>query len=423
MRARPTRFVTPCSSLSLPELLTRMRNSLWPCLALGIAAHLSLTQVRWLESQQKAAKPLTTQFVKRQPRLTKPLELKKRPQPKRRRVERKMVAVKARAKRGQKAVAFQVPKALQGLVRPKVAVVRGSPLVSDVAEPTATGQTVASSREAREVVDLSLEMLDVGALDTGQYQAMVIQDPTDKRNVRGFFHFVRGYSRTMRHTGRPEDNQCEERQVCALKRLARYVSQCTDIKADVTGFNVPLDSDDILQVPWMYLGTHWPFQLTSAELRHLGRYLLDGGFLFAEALRGFLPPRTDGSFRGMFREALAYEGIRDRAFERLPNTHAIYHCYFDFDGPPMGYPFRSFHGTKDCSYLEGLVLEEGRLVGILSLKWYANPWGDWGPEGFGTSNFYKVFDPTRALQFGVNLIVFALTQEGGLTHRLMQSVQ
>ena len=32
-------------------------------------------------------------------------------------------------------------------------------------------------------------------------------------------------------------------------------------------------------------------------------------------------------------------------------------------------------------------------------------------------------DPTRQYMFGVNLVVFALTQEGGVTHRLMAGVQ
>ena len=29
----------------------------------------------------------------------------------------------------------------------------------------------------------------------------------------------------------------------------------------------------------------------------------------------------------------------------------------------------------------------------------------------------------RALQFGVNMVVFALTQEGSITHRVMDSVE
>ena len=49
----------------------------------------------------KPTRPLTTQIVKRQPRLTKPLELKRLPRPKRRRLHREMVALKARRSRQQ----------------------------------------------------------------------------------------------------------------------------------------------------------------------------------------------------------------------------------------------------------------------------------------------------------------------------------
>ena len=127
----------------------------------------------------------------------------------------------------------------------------------------------------------------------------------------------------------------------------------------------------------------------------------------------------------MFFEALAYEGIRERAFERLPDSHAIYHCYFDFDdGPPTAYPTHFLEGHPEYDYLEGIFLPAGRLGGIISRKWYANPWGDWGAGGFTKGDsFYGRQDPTRPLQFGVNLIIFALTQEGGLTHQLMDSMQ
>ena len=68
------------------------------------------------------------------------------------------------------------------------------------------------------------------------------------------------------------------------------------------------------------------------------------------------------------------------------------------------------------------------MIGILSHKWYASAWGDWGPEGFGRIKDYTRYgntprDPTRALQFGVNMIIFALTQEGSITHRLVESIQ
>ena len=94
-----TRFDRPSSSLALRSLLRRARGVLYAGLGLAVVAHLSLALIGRAAEQQRAAKPLTTHFVKRVPRLTKPLELKKRPRPKRRMLRRQMVSVKARVER------------------------------------------------------------------------------------------------------------------------------------------------------------------------------------------------------------------------------------------------------------------------------------------------------------------------------------
>ena len=64
-------------------------------------------------------------------------------------------------------------------------------------------------------------------------------------------------------------------------------------------------------------------------------------------------------------------------------------------------------------YLEGVTIER-RLVAIVSVKDLEGAW-DWWPERAGIDN-------TRQLQFLVNLIVFALTQEGSITNRVMDTV-
>ena len=69
--------------------------------------------------------------------------------------------------------------------------------------------------------------------------------------------------------------------------------------------------------------------------------------------------------------------------------------------------------------MDGVTIA-GRLLGLVSTKSYANAWGDWGPGGANSG--YAALDPTRCLQFGVNSIVFALTQEGSITSQVMDSV-
>jgi hypothetical protein len=61
-------------------------------------------------------------------------------------------------------------------------------------------------------------------------------------------------------------------------------------------------------------------------------------------------------------------------------------------------------------YLDGVFIE-GRLLGICTCKNYWNLWWKGAPQGH-----------TRVLQFGVNIIIFALTQEGSITNRVMDTV-
>ena len=127
--------------------------------------------------------------------------------------------------------------------------------------------------------------------------------------------------------------------------------------------------------------------------------------------------------RQMFVDALATQGLvheTDWNFEKLPNTHGIYHCFFDFEGPPVSGE-APYHTGAHVPYLLGITLED-RLVGLVSNKGYANSWGDWGRVVWG-SNDYLYEDPARQLQFGVNLIIFALTQEGSITRQVMNVVR
>ena len=71
------------------------------------------------------------------------------------------------------------------------------------------------------------------------------------------------------------------------------------------------------------------------------------------------------------------------------------------------------------------VALDSRVAAFVSEKWYSYAWGAYGlkPSGNWTSRPYEKINPTRVLRFGVNIIVFALTQEGSITHRLMESVR
>ena len=434
MQSYVSRFACPSSSLELAVLLKRMRKAFWISLVLGIAVHLSMTQVTVFEEKRSGIKPLTTKFIKRAPRLTKPLEMKKRPRPKQRQIQRKMVAIKAKVNRRDLASRVQPLQVMRSLAKPHIQMSRSMVFGAVKLEPQTLAEQITGSKESKTVVDMSLEMVDIDALDTGEYQAMVIQDPSDKRNIRGYFHFVVAYSVTMRDI---QWHSTDARLTFALKRLVDTMNKHTQIKADIKG-RITFDSGELFKTPWVYAAAVFSFNPTESECFNLGKYMVSGGLFFGDTTH-HLRYAALKSLWEMIVRAFASQGLqhgKDWTLEKLPQDHAIYHCFFDFTAPPLGADYKWTRGGFNTytpprwpgepgpyRYLEGVTLD-GQLVNIYSKKGYGNPWGDWGPgtPAYRMGHGYGLLDATRALQFGVNIIVFALTQEGSITEQVMDSV-
>ncbi len=426
------RFNCPSSVLSLKKLLGCAKAALWWSLALALGMHLSFLAFSPGREEVKAVKPLTTKFLKREPRLVKPLELKKRPMPKPRPMRRKVVTVKAKISRRDVFQSTAQPlKVLDSLAKPKGGVVRAVSFEPAQLEGYYGSAIVEGDKEPEDKVDMALEMLDITSLDTGRYRAMIIRDPRDKKKIRGYFHFVIIYSETLRDINWHETHA---RLVFGLRRIVKALNEYSMIKADVIG-TYDFDSAELFKTPWVYVASVTSFQLDDSELMNLGKYMVAGGFLFADTCHNMNETRSafaEESLRKMIIQALETQSLlegRDWAFEKIPKDHPLYHCFFDFnDGPPMGADWKRTHNNilgGPYPFLEGVTVD-GRMYAILSRKGMGHAWSDWGLDGAGARqghSDYAQFDPTRSLQFGVNVVIFALTQEGSITQQVMNYVE
>ncbi len=182
-------------------------------------------------------------------------------------------------------------------------------------------------------------------------------------------------------------------------------------------------------MPFVHFSAYCPFELTSSELRNFARYLKSGGFAFLDnATPEYENNPAEACLRKMVRDAL---GSRAR-FEPLPVNHPLYHCWFDFnDGPPQGcgiemqttsapvgagYYAHSLTMQKPVFYLEGVYLD-GELVAVYSNKGYSVKWSQ--QPSYSYWGAYSS-DNTPQLRMGVNLVVYALTREGGMNRRNME---
>ncbi len=425
---RPTsRFNTPAAELDLGAVAAKQTRKIRIIsLAVAIALHGSLA-IWKVSAERRAVKPLTTRFIKREPRLIKPLELRKAPKPKRRQMRRRMKRVRAKVDTRGISRAPKTSDVLGSMMKPATQVARTTAFERPVLEPLVVSDKVAVAKASGATIDTSLEMVDVSALDYGRYHAAVIQDPDDKRAIKGFFHLAAlawgtalpgvGYSiRTTRYT--------ESEGGMGLRHLAEAVNEFTDVQVKLIG-QVFADSEELLGIPWVYGAPD--FRTSEAERRSLGKYLAAGGFVYSSAETG----GRDVPMRDAYKEALesvGYKHGRQWVIEKLKNEHPLYHSFFDFDGHLAGVDPTRFHklsqsiytGTSGNTverkdYLEGIHVD-GRLAVLIESKNYVSLWqrhyfqDAWNPNPD---------DKRGYLQFGVNTIVLALTQEGSIAQRLM----
>jgi len=266
-------------------------------------------------------------------------------------------------------------------------------------------QLTETAAPVQEALSLRQELLNVGDLDFGRYQAILIQDPENKRNIRGFFNMtVIDYDLA---------NKNNDRFPTAVEELMRYIRDYSKINARIAGTTIRLSDRDLMKAPFIYLtGNNAIFQFTDAEKESLGEYLREGGFLFADEIRksdpesglagknaGVIGTSFDRQFKALLKDPLVLGNDGDK-WQKIPKDHDLFFSFFEFrDGPPMG-------GAPGGNVfdLEMLVLR-GRVAVIfsdLNISWY---WGDPNADA-----------RERGLQFGVNLIVYSLTQPGGIAN-------
>ena len=389
-----TRFASPTQDFDLDSLVRRLRRGFLIALASAAALLLIVVAINpFKEEEKKAPRPLTTKFIKREPRLTKPLELRKIPQPKRQLARREVQLAQARMDQVQATASFNTRSLIAGVSGSGIHLSGQSafsPTATMTIEPKLTAAAVTSTRTSEHKIDMGLEMLDVNNMDTGRYRAIIVQDATDKQAIKGFVKIASVVS------GRALAGNAGLN-VQRLDRLRDVINEYTGLKAEFLG-RVTFDDPRLMEVPIIY-----PYGgPNEAEMANMAQYLMSGGFTFG----------------GIYGEALEKYGglIRGRDFwsERLPEDHPVYTTFFDLDGGmPFGYPpsmGQGKLGVRPWNYLMGHYIK-GRLASITP-----------GDGGWGWENEVMGGDSTRQLQLAVNIIIYALTQEGSITQRLMQMV-
>ena len=193
-----------------------------------------------------------------------------------------------------------------------------------------------------------------------------------------------------------------DRFASALPALLDHMRRETNLESRIS-LNSLTPGEMALQTPLLLHitgGKEARLHLNAQGKKALQSYLDRGGFIFAESVM----PVTSGSFRG-FGPVPAAPFLRQikaimielagGEWDTVPNSHAVNHSYFKFpDGPPKG----RASGVRKLEMLQ----RRGRILVLAGNLGLAGQWANQEARG-----------QIRALQYGTNIIAFAITQKMG----------
>ena len=401
------RFGGPSDAIDMEKLERETQKLLFLGLLVAVAFHAAIgAYYMFKKTEVKVVKPPTMELVIRRPRMKKAFEFKKK------RVQKRIYEKKEITQR-QPTAEIETKQVSTMEIMGTVAsydfeTEMDTNMEGELFIPESLDLQMTATREPEKQISMKEEMISLDDLDTGQFKAMVIQDPNNKQDIKGFVYIATAWGAQLK----PPDSLKR-----AVINLVEAVNRYTNINAKVDS-HLFLDHRKLFETPFVYIISDEAFELTEIEAQNFGNYLRNGGFAVVDnGTPLYEYGQAEAALRQMLRDSLG----NDAKFLPIPDDHPFYHCFFDFDnGPPQGYEASGMTTSlenrvgeaaknttlaKPVLYLEGITIDN-RIVAIYSDKGYAYKWKDF------SNNIPQ-------LRIGVNMVVFALTQEGSIAQQKM----
>jgi len=164
---------------------------------------------------------------------------------------------------------------------------------------------------------------------------------------------------------------------------------------------IPVKSLLTYHPPLVYILVDRELSFSPEEEAVVQRYLDGGGIVLVESVRPGNPALRE-HLRGLA-QRLWSDGKRKvvPSLETIPADHPLYHAFHDFpDGAPAGAGQNLGAVTHRVQPHLEAVMKDGKLIVIFSDKGYGL---SWAAEEYGSD----------AMKMGVNLVIYALVQQGG----------
>jgi hypothetical protein len=174
-----------------------------------------------------------------------------------------------------------------------------------------------------------------------------------------------------------------------IPNLAEKVNERTKIRMNPEQAVISLGDPNLSNFPFIFLTGHGDIKLSSYEVECLQKWLINGGFLYAD---------DDYGMNKYFRREIkrVFPGLQ---LEEIPFDHPIYHCFYNFK---RGLPKIHKHNGKPPKGYG--IFYKGRMVVFYTYETnisdgWADPWVHRDPEQ----------KREEAFRMGINIIIYAMT--------------
>jgi hypothetical protein len=176
--------------------------------------------------------------------------------------------------------------------------------------------------------------------------------------------------------------------------LLNFIKEKTNIKVKAEYVYADINSDDIFSYPFLFMTGHGNIIFSDAQAARLLSYLENGGFLYVDDDYGL-----DKALRREIKKVFT-----DKDLVELPYNYGLFHCFYDF---PNGVPKTHEHNGKPPQAF-GIFIGN-RLVVLYTYE--SNPSDGWDDPDVHNDPPAK---REEALEFGTNIVVWALSQNQNL---------
>ena len=181
----------------------------------------------------------------------------------------------------------------------------------------------------------------------------------------------------------------------SVPNLLDALSRTTAVPVSFEVKGIELSRPDLFTYPFIYMTGHWSFKLTADEAKSLRKYLLNGGFLFANACCG------RESFDLAFRREIS-RVLSEFSLSSLPVRHPIYNCHHNIRKVQYTPAVKAIHGKMSSPKMEGITINGNLAVAYspyaLGCGWAMKP-----------CPYCKGYSPEDSLRLGTSVILYALT--------------